>query len=301
MQDPNETTNAIYCVEKRISSNASERSDSEQADPYVDEEILACDFKEPLTILYQDEHFVAVDKPPGLLVHRAELTPRDETVLLQKLRDQIGQFLYPVHRLDRPTSGLIVFGLTSPAAAALVDLFTRRQVVKRYRALIRGYLYPTGKIDLPLRERFGEDRPSYNRDRHPAQTAVTRYETLKWYEAPWPTQSFSTSRYAFIEVKPETGRWHQIRRHLNHISHPILGDKRHGDNRHNAIFANRLLVSRMLLSAYELEFRHPFAQVDLKLQATLGWKFQDTLDALAPYDVDMNLTHLPPQPDSQRA
>jgi 23S rRNA-/tRNA-specific pseudouridylate synthase len=167
MQEPFDTTNSLYCVETTNAKPEGKQATSHNGDAFYDGEDLVTDFPEPLNILYQDEHFVAVDKPPGLLVHRAELTPRDETVLLQKLRDQIGQFLYPVHRLDRPTSGLIVFGLTSPAAAALVDLFTRRQVVKRYRALIRGYLYPTGKIDLPLRERFGEDRPSYKIDEHP--------------------------------------------------------------------------------------------------------------------------------------
>jgi tRNA pseudouridine65 synthase len=258
-------------------------------------------FPEPLDVLYHDEHFIAVDKPPGLLVHRAERTPREETVLLQKLRDQIGQFLYPIHRLDRPTSGLIIFGLSSEAAAAMVDVFTRRLVTKRYRALVRGYLYPTGKIDLPLRERFGEDRPSYQLSQHPEQEAVTRYQTLQWFEAPWSTQCFPTTRYAYVELQPETGRWHQLRRHLNHISHPILGDKRHGDNRHNHIFEQVTGVRRMLLTAFQLDFVHPFTQQPITIQANLSKPFQQAMQVLEAHQVEMNLAHLPPQPDSQRA
>ncbi len=102
----------------------------------------------PLEVVFRDEHYIAVVKPHGLLVHRAPQTPKEDPVLLQQLRDQIGQYLYPVHRLDRPTSGLIVFGLHSDAAARLVRLFTDRKVSKSYHAVVRGFVPPTGLIDL---------------------------------------------------------------------------------------------------------------------------------------------------------
>ncbi len=235
---------------------------------------------EPLTILYQDEHYVAVDKPAGLLVHRAKQTPLDEPVLLQQLRDQIGTFLYPAHRLDRPTSGLIVFGLTSEAAAKLVNLFTKRQVQKKYQALVRGYFPESVRVDLKLRDRFGEEQPGYDESCHPEQDAVTRFGLKENFEMPWECQGFSTSRYSLVEAMPETGRWHQIRRHLHHISHPIIGDHRHGDNHHNHAFEERLGLKRMLLVATELELQHPFTGELLCIRATLGREFESILSEL---------------------
>ncbi len=257
-------------------------------------------FEGQLPILYLDEHYVAVNKPPGLLVHRAKQTPREEPVLLQMCRDQIGKFLYPVHRLDRPTSGVIVFGLTSEAAARLGELIAGRRVRKVYRAIVRGFLYPAGKVDLPLRERFGEGEADYILEHHPVQHAMTRYRTLRWFELPWAHQSFATCRYALMEAEPETGRWHQIRRHLKHISHPIIGDKRHGDHRHNDLFAAHFAVDRMLLVARELHFVHPYLRKPITLISPHGEGFDAVMEQLSAFEVEMNLAKLPPQPDSQR-
>lgn len=256
-----------------MSYDSQQASESNSQDDYQ----YAPVSKEPIPVVYRDEHFIAVNKPAGLLVHRAKQTPSDEPVLLQTLRDQIGQFLYPAHRLDRPTSGLIIFGLCSDAAAKLVHLFTTRQVTKKYLAFVRGFFPEELTVDMPLRERFGEEQPDYDETCHPEQQAVTRFYGKRNYEIPWPSQDFGTSRYALVEAVPETGRWHQIRRHLKHIAHPIIGDHRHGDNTHNHVFEEKIGLNRMLLAAIELKFVHPYTREPLSLQADVGPIFSDVL------------------------
>ncbi|MCW8904143.1 pseudouridine synthase, partial [Sedimenticola sp.] len=162
-----------------------------------------------LTILYRDEHYIAVDKPAGLLVHRTRIS-EDTRFVLQTLRDQIGRRVYPVHRLDRPTSGVLVFGLDSDAARRLVQLFEQRQVRKRYLAVVRGYTAESDVIDYPLREE-GHKAP---------QAAVTGYRRLATVELPIAVGRYASARYSLLEVRPETGRMHQIRKHMKHIFHP---------------------------------------------------------------------------------
>ena len=263
----------------------------------VDE--LACDeaFLEPLEILYHDVHLVAVNKPAGLLVHRAPQTPKDQPVLLQKLRDQIGQMLYPAHRLDRPTSGIVVFGLSSAAAAGLVYQFTHRQVTKTYQALVRGYFPAELTIDLPLRDRFGEDQPGYDPACHPEQAAETTVRSRQWFELPWPTEKHPTSRYALVEAFPKTGRWHQIRRHLKHVSHPILGDYRHGDSHHNQLFVEHLQMRCMLLAACRLELEHPIEKRPLVLESSRGPGFDAILEALQPFAMPFDPSQVPTEPN----
>ncbi|HMP78849.1 MAG TPA: pseudouridine synthase, partial [Pirellulaceae bacterium] len=227
----------------------------------------------PLTVLYQDDYLVAVNKPPGLLVHRSDATPGNEPTLLRHLRDQIGRFLFPVHRLDRPTSGVMVYALSSEMAARMNKLFSQRRVVKTYRAIVRGWMDDQGVIDLPLREQLDFSMETYEQTSRSLQAARTCYRTLARYEMPWPMNGFPTSRYSMVQVHPETGRWHQIRRHLNHVAHPIIGDHRHGDHRHNELFAHHLGIHRMLLVAERLEFPHPHTSIWLTLTAPLGTSF----------------------------
>jgi tRNA pseudouridine65 synthase len=238
---------------------------------------------EPLQVLFQDEHYVAVFKPAGLLVHRTPFCTPNEPILLQRLRDQLGRFLYPVHRLDRPTSGLIIFGLSSEAAKRLAFEFSERRVGKYYQAIARGWLPTEGVIDRQLKERFGESHPDYDPSCHPLQEARTAYLSQAYFEPPWPSESFPTSRYTLVELAPHTGRWHQLRRHLKHIAHPIIGDHRHGDNFHNHRFASELGVSEMLLTARRLDFRHPFSQELKTILSPLPSSFERVLELLAPY------------------
>lgn len=209
-----------------------------------------------LTILYRDEHYIAVDKPAGLLVHRTRIS-EDSRFALQQLRDQIGRRVYPVHRLDRPTSGVLVFGLDSDAARRLVQLFEQRQVQKRYLAVVRGYTEASALIDYPLREE----------PHKPAQAAVTGYRRLATVELPIAVGRYATARYSLLEVRPATGRMHQIRKHMKHIFHPIVGDTTHGDGRHNRLFREQFGIYRLLLMATGLAFRHPYSGADLSISA----------------------------------
>lgn len=201
-----------------------------------------------LQILYQDEHYVAIDKPPGLLVHRSPIS-RDRVFALQTLRDQLGQRVYPVHRLDRATSGVLLFGLSSLAASRLVERFESRQVDKIYLAVARGWTDDEGLIDHPLADEEG------NGTRQPART---RYHRLATLELPFTVDRYPSARYSLLSVSPETGRRQQIRKHLKHISHHVIGDTTHGNGRHNRFFRQHLGLNRLLLTAQRLSFVHPF-------------------------------------------
>ncbi len=212
-----------------------------------------------LPILYRDERYIAVSKPPNLLVHRSPIS-RDETFLLQRLRDQIGRRVYPVHRLDRPTSGVIVFGLDSEAAAALCGEFEGRGVDKRYLAVARGWTDEQGLIDYPLREEKWMEE----------QQAQTEYRRLATVRLPIPVGRYPEARYSLLEVRPLTGRYHQIRKHFHHISHPLVGDTTHGEGRHNRLFREHFGINRLLLHASSLRFRHPYSGEELTIAAPLG-------------------------------
>jgi len=227
------------------------------------------------TILYRDAALVAVDKPPGLLVHRTALDSEARDFLLQRLRRLLGQRVYTVHRLDRPTSGVVVFGLSPGHARVLSASFEQRRVEKRYLAVVRGYTEPTGRIDYAL-----SDEPH-----QPLREALTDYQSLARVELPVAVGRYSTSRYSLLAVTPRSGRYHQIRRHFHHIRHPLIGDTTHGEGRHNRLFRERFGVHRLLLHAVSLGFPHPAsgrwitvaAPPDAQWQAlmqALGWPMQ---------------------------
>jgi len=224
----------------------------------------------PIPLLFRDEHFVAVHKPPGLLVHRSWLA-QDERFLLQMVRDHIGQYVYPVHRLDRATSGVIVFGLSSQAAERLHTAFEQHAPEKRYRAVVRGWPAETGAIDHPL------DDPESGKARRPA---LSRYRVLAKIELPEPVDRYPTARYGLVEVRPVTGRRHQIRRHLKHISHPIVGDTTYGKGRHNRFFREHFGINRLLLRAESLEFEHPYSGEHVLIQAAPESDWEDLMAAL---------------------
>ncbi len=208
----------------------------------------------PLQIVFRDENFVAVFKPAGLIVHRCKSSQAHEPVLLQTLRDQLHRHVFPVHRLDRPTAGLMLFGLSGVAAAKMVDLFTRRMVAKYYQALVGGSTPESALIDKPL---------SAKSDTH-EKDAMTKFQTLARFELPSEfaasasTPSAATS-FSLLEIKPLTGRTHQIRRHLSYLGHPIVGDYRHGDTPCNELVLAKTGVCRMLLTSMRLDFRHPYS------------------------------------------
>ncbi len=225
-----------------------------ETDDFIDETL-----NRPLQIVYQDENYVAVFKPAGLLVHKSETTSAHAPVLLQALRDQLHCRVFPVHRLDRPTAGLILFGLNGAAAAKMVDLFTRRMVSKYYQALVCGWASDAGQIDLPLSAKPADE---WEKDRTSqldaaTQDATTQFQTLARFTF-LAKNAAKPIELSLLEVKPLTGRSHQIRRHLQHIGHPIVGDYRHGDQGVNRVVLAETGVVRMLLTSMRLDFRHPY-------------------------------------------
>lgn len=241
-----------------------------------------------LPIVYQDEHLVAVNKPSGLLVHRSAIDRHETRFALQLLRDQLGQHVYPVHRLDKPTSGVLVFALSAAVARQLGDYFYRQRVEKTYLAVVRGNAPQSGIIDHPLREEQDACMPgTVKKDKQP-QSAITHFRCLANRELPIAIDKYPTSRYSLVVCHPRTGRKHQIRRHLKHINHPIIGDAKHGKSLHNHFFRETLAVNRLLLANTELIFPHPCSQQPLHLRARLDATFSrlltrlDWVDAVPP-------------------
>ena len=207
-----------------------------------------------LDILYQDDYCIAVNKPAGMLVHRSWLDRHETRFVMQTLRDQIGQHVYPVHRLDRPTSGVLLFALDSDAARALTQQFEQKTTVKTYWAVVRGHLADADTIDYPLK--YQPDQIAEARTEATLQEAVTAYRCLARTELPFQSaQRYPTSRYSWAKLTPLTGRKHQLRRHMKHIFHPIVGDTNYGDLRQNHAVAEHLGTQRLMLHARSLSFQ----------------------------------------------
>lgn len=211
-----------------------------------------------IQILYQNANLIAVNKPAGMLVHRSWLDKHETVFLMQTLRDQIGQHVYPVHRLDRPTSGVMLFALNADTARILSQQFEQKQVQKTYLAIVRGWTDVSGSIDYPLKEQLDDIADEFANPNKAAQSAQTDYRTLAQTELAFVSNPrFATSRYSLLAITPHTGRKHQIRRHLKHIFHPIIGDTTHGDLRQNKAVQQFCGNTRLLLHAQSLQFRLP--------------------------------------------
>jgi tRNA pseudouridine65 synthase len=224
-----------------------------------------------LPIVYRDDWLIAIHKHAGLLVHRSALDRHETRFALQMLRDQIGQPVYPVHRLDKGTSGVLLFALDREVSRALNSQFERGEVTKTYLAIVRGHPPEAGEIDHPL-ARIADEHAGIVASAA-AQPALTRYRRLATVELPHDVDRYPTSRYALLELQPLTGRWHQLRRHLKHISHPIIGDATHGKGRHNRLFQDLFGCQRLLLAATEMQLKHPVNGQVLRLQAGLAEDF----------------------------
>lgn len=233
---------------------------------------------ETLPILYRDDWLVAVHKPASLLVHRSDLDRHETRFALQILRDQIGRMVWPVHRLDKGTSGVLLFALDREVGRALSGQFERGEVDKTYLAVVRGHPPESGEIDHPLM-RMADEHAGITAGQS-AQAAVTRYRRLATVELPYQVDRYPSSRYALLELKPLTGRWHQLRRHLKHISHPIIGDATHGKGRHNRLFQELFDCRRLLLAATGMRFVHPVSGAELHLTAPPGEDFHQVLRQL---------------------
>jgi tRNA pseudouridine65 synthase len=219
------------------------------------------------TILAQDTSFVAIDKPSGFHVHQPEFPNKKvsrDIVCLGLLRNQVGQYVYPVHRIDVATSGILLFALSSESASKFCKAFSENRSQKTYYAVVRGFLREEkGRIEIPL-ESDSTDKLC---------DAITDYEVISKVELPFAIgKRHPTARYSLVKVKPVTGRFHQIRRHFGRLSHPIVGDNEHGDSHHNRFFRERLGVQGLMLRASALEIDEPSIQINLNSVWPDNWK-----------------------------
>ena len=222
-----------------------------------------------LEIIYEDDDLVVINKPHGLLVHRSPIARNTDEFAVQILRDQLNEYVYPIHRLDRKTSGLLLFSKKKELIPELQILFSERKVKKTYRAILRGYTEDQGTIDYALTNDKGKE-----------QNAITHYKTLKRTEIDVPFGKHNTSRYSLVEAYPETGRMHQLRKHFAHILHPIIGDRPHGCNKQNKLFLEKWNMGTMMLHAKKLEFENPINHTPIKLEAEESSEFKRMLQTL---------------------
>jgi tRNA pseudouridine65 synthase len=207
-----------------------------------------------LDILYRDDYLAIVNKPTGWLVHRTPLDKGEKRFVLQILRNQIGQHVWPVHRLDKGTSGVLLFALDADTARSLGQAFESGQgLQKTYRAVVRGWPADSGLIGHPLK-RMPDDMRTERTEVQPAQS---RFTTLRHLELPLPQQGFASTRCAEVALEPLTGRRHQLRRHMKHIAHPIIGDATHGKGPLNRAVAELIGLQRLWLHATRLQLAHP--------------------------------------------
>lgn len=231
-------------------------------------------------ILFQDDWLVAVHKPAGLLVHRSLIDRRETRFALQLVRDRIGRRVYPVHRLDKPTSGALLFALDPQTARRLTARFTQGAVQKTYLAVVRGHTAEAGVVDYALREELDRMTDALADPDKAAQPAVTAWQRLATVELPHAVGRYPTARYSLLRLEPATGRKHQIRRHMKHIFHPVVGDTTHGDGRHNRFFREQFDAHRLLLAATGLTLAHPHTGAPLAIEAPLEADFRQVLDRL---------------------
>ena len=216
-----------------------------------------------LAVLFSDEYLTIVNKPCGMLVHRTAMAEDNDPVVLQLLREQTGRMVYPVHRLDRPTSGVLVFAHSPETAKYLQSEFTQTAEHKQYTALARGWIHEPVTWTREVKN-----------DRGNLKEAETRFVPVERFELPYPTDRYPSARYTLVDVFPVTGRWHQIRQHLAQMRHYIVNDRVHGDGKQNHIFTEHFQIREMFLHACKFTFTHPVSRQSIEINAPFPehWK-----------------------------
>jgi tRNA pseudouridine65 synthase len=222
-----------------------------------------------IEIIYEDDTLVVVNKPNNFLIHQSHYARNiKEPTLLEFLEKQLGLPLYPVHRLDRKTSGIILLVKNKSAVAEFQDLFTSNSIQKKYYAIVRGFAEDSGTIDTPVK----------NDDTGVYKEAVTNYTSLNTVELDIPVHPYEKSRYSLLELIPATGRMHQLRKHMNKINRPIVGDYKYGDRFHNRNFEQNFNCHYLFLHAFSLKFNHPTTQQQLMFKASFPLDWQRIAD-----------------------
>lgn len=220
-----------------------------------------------LEIVHEDDHIVVINKPPNILTHLTKIS-EDTISVLDILNRQLTRKMFPIHRLDRATTGILIFAKDAITAEKINEPFRLKKVKKTYHAIVRGYMEKTGFIDEPL---FSETKGVY-------QEAVSEWQSLEASEMLWEVSRYPTSRYSLIALFPQTGRHHQLRKHMAKLRHPIIGDRRHGDVKHNNFWRDKFGTNRLWLHASKIEI--PFDGDTLKFEAGLPEDFQQIITAL---------------------
>lgn len=209
-----------------------------------------------LQTLYSDSYVTVINKPCGMLVHPTSIAENNTLTALQVVRNQIGIFVYPVHRIDRPTSGIVVFAHTPEYTKIFQEAMTQTECVKQYSACIRGWIMDEMDWDRPVKNHKGVFKE-----------AKTLFKPVANYELPFATNKYETTRISIIQARPETGRWHQIRQHLAQMRHYIINDRVHGDGKQNKNFNLNFGIQHLFLHAHKLRFIHPITQSELLIEA----------------------------------
>ena len=231
---------------------------------------------ENLEILFEDEDLIAVNKPAGLLVHPSWITPASEPHLMGQIKAYLdAEKVHTVHRLDRATSGVILVGKNLSVTQALQEQFVQRSIRKTYLCVVRGWSVEEEVIDYPLVPKRDKFADPFAQEDPEAKESVTSYRRLAQVELDIPVGRYPKARYSLLEARPKTGRKHQIRRHMKHILHPIIGDTKYGEGRHNRLFREEFNIHRLLLMATQLEFVHPVTQQEMRLSAPLSSEVAD--------------------------
>jgi tRNA pseudouridine65 synthase len=213
-----------------------------------------------LPIIYQDDYLLVINKPNNILVHPSFYARNIESrSMIEILKDEFGVALYPIHRLDHKTSGIIVFAKSAEIAKQMQALFVHQTIQKTYHAIVRGHIPTNGIVNSPVK----------NADTGIYKDAHTAYSCLSQTEIDIPVQPYAKSRYSFIALSPKTGRMHQLRKHMNKISHPIIGDNKYGNRHHNHMFQEKFGQGNLFLHASKIEFEHPVTKSKLLLSAPL--------------------------------
>ena len=217
-----------------------------------------------------------------MFVHRTGKDRTDTDVVVQRVRDQTETFIYPVHRLDRATSGIVLLAFDQDSASEMGAAFAERRVSKTYQAIARGHCAASGRIVTPLISARGRGKPTGHPHAAP-QKAETEFHTIRHFEFPVANERYPATRCSLVNIYPHTGRFHQIRRHFNYESHPIIGDSDHGDSRHNRIYRETFGLDRMMLAAVELRFQHPVSGEQMLIKCPPDVSFRRIIDRLTPF------------------